>query len=105
MSRAEAGAKSKQAQKNVVYVILNRVNSKKFPNSIIEVIKQPRQFSCVSNGMINKVELSDFLKENVKEAYLDYEDSEKCMGALFFTKGTFNRKFLFQDEVGHRFYK
>ena len=103
--RAEAGANSKQAQKNVAYVILNRIKSGKFPNTLTEVIYQKSQFSCVSNGAINRVELSDKLKENVREAYLDYKPGKSAQGALFFTKGTFSRTHLFEDEVGHNFYR
>ena len=45
--RAEAGANSKQAQKNVAYVILNRIKSGKFPNTLTEVIYQKSQFSLL----------------------------------------------------------
>lgn len=105
VTRAEAGANSHQAQKNVVYVILNRLNSDKFPNSIEEIIFQKSQFSCVSNKSFYKVELSEDLKATVQEAYLDYEENLSANGALFFTKGYFPRTFLFEDCVGHTFYK
>ena len=103
--RAEAGANSKKAQKNIAYVILNRVNSPKWPNTVKDVCLQSGQFTCVSNGAIYKVELSDFTKQNVQEAYLDYMESNKAQGAIYFTKEMFSHTYLFTDEVGHNFFK
>lgn len=108
VARAEAGANSKEGQKNVIYVVLNRINSDKFPSTIEEVIfqKEPaRQFSCVWDGNFDNVEISEFTVENVQEAYLDYEENKSAEGALFFTRGKFAYEFLFTDEVGHNFYK
>lgn len=103
--RAEAGANSKEAQKNVAYVILNRVNSPKWPNTVRGVCTQSGQFTCVSSGAIYKVELSDFTKQNVQEAYLDYTESNKAKGAIYFCRGMFPHTYLFTDEVGHNFFK
>lgn len=54
---AEAGSHDK-SQKYVTQVILNRVNSDKFPNSLKEVIYQKNgnipQFSVAYNGMMNR---------------------------------------------------
>ena len=105
VARAEAGANAAQAQKNVVYVVLNRVNSDKFSDTIEDVIHEKGQFACVSDGNYYKVEISDFTISNVREAYLDYVYGESAQGALFFTRGTFDRTYLFTDEVEHNFYK
>lgn len=105
VARAEAGAWSKEAQKNVVYVVLNRVNSDKFPNSIHDVVFEKGQFACIPDGHYFSVEISDFLIENVEEAYYDYVEGESAAAALFFTLGYFNREYLFTDEVGHNFFK
>jgi N-acetylmuramoyl-L-alanine amidase len=42
----------------VVDVILNRVDSDKFPNTITDVIDAPGQFAVVHNGAINRVSIS-----------------------------------------------
>lgn len=49
---AEAKGESEEGQIAVGNVILNRVASKNFPNSIKEVIFQKGQFSPVSNGRL-----------------------------------------------------
>lgn len=64
----------------VAAVILNRVNSPLFPNTIKEVIYQPKSFNCVDDGQIN-------LKPNL-EAYLAVSDailgSDPTKGCLFY---------------------
>lgn len=42
------------SQAEIMLVVLNRVASEDFPDSVIEVIKQDRQFSTVSNGSYKK---------------------------------------------------
>ncbi|WP_455566738.1 cell wall hydrolase [Peribacillus muralis] len=56
---AEAGNESYSGKVAVAEVVLNRVASGQFPNSIQGVIYQPGQFSPVSNGMINKAAAGD----------------------------------------------
>lgn len=53
---AEAGGECEEGIRLVVDTILNRVDSEQFPNNIMDVIYQPYAFSCVGNGMIDKVE-------------------------------------------------
>jgi N-acetylmuramoyl-L-alanine amidase len=65
----------------VAIVVLNRVDSDEFPNSITTVIDQPGQFTPVSNGAINKPADSDSIKA-VEEA-LAYDRSQG-FGSLFF---------------------
>ena len=50
---AEARGESYVGQVAVAAVILNRVKSKNFPNSIAGVIYQPWAFTCVNDGQIN----------------------------------------------------
>ena len=45
-----------ESQAYVMQVVLNRVASPDFPNTIKEVIEQPGQFSTVSNGKYAKAE-------------------------------------------------
>ena len=55
---AEAGTQGLMGKRLVCDVILNRVDSDKFPNSIISVINAPGQFSVVHNGAINTVSIT-----------------------------------------------
>ena len=51
---SEAGAECYAGKKAVGIVIMNRVKSSSFPNSLNGVIYQPHQFGPVSNGSLNK---------------------------------------------------
>ena len=106
VATAEAGYQDAQAQKNVIYVILNRISSELFPNTIEEVVFAPGQFACIANKAYNNVEITDFTILNVKEAFWNYEKDVSAMGALFFTTKYFNNyEYLFTDSVGHKFFK
>ena len=50
---AEARGESYQGQVAVGAVVLNRVKSSSFPNTISGVIYQPYAFTCVNDGQIN----------------------------------------------------
>lgn len=57
--RAEAGNQPFEGKVAVAQVVLNRVASSQFPNSISAVIYQSGQFSPVANGSINKPATAD----------------------------------------------
>ena len=56
---AEAGNQSVLGKRLVADVILNRVDSEIFPDTVTDVIKQPGQFSVYSNGRLNKAKPSE----------------------------------------------
>ena len=106
VAASEAGPAHQQSQKNVVYVILNRVNDERFPNTIEEVVKQPQQFAVIPTKAYMKVDITDELVANINEALLEYNNGERLDGALYFAKGFNNGKhFIMKDEVGHIFSK
>jgi N-acetylmuramoyl-L-alanine amidase len=65
----------------VANVVINRVNSKKFPNTVSGVINAKKQFAPVTSGIINTCTVSNDTKDAVARALSgeDYSD-----GALFF---------------------
>ena len=110
---AEATNGDKQSKKNVAHVILNRVKSNKFPNTISGVVFQKHQFSPISDGRFYSVEIKESTKQAVIEAY---EEGDTTGGALYFanmscvtnanTRRWFNSMTcLFKDSIGHSFYK
>lgn len=78
---AEAGGESFKGKVLVANVILNRVKSKKFPNSIEGVVFSHKQFSPISDGRYYTVHVSNDTKKAV-EAALNGKDPSK--GALYF---------------------
>lgn len=78
---AEAGICDSKGKILVANVVMNRVRSSEFPNTVREVVYQPSQFSPVSNGTINTCKVTSQTVECVKRA-LSGEDYSQ--GALYF---------------------
>ena len=78
---AEAGGEDTIGKIMVANVILNRVNSDHFPNTVTEVVYQKSQFSPISDGRINTVSISQETLNAVERA-LNGEDYSN--GALYF---------------------
>ena len=66
--QCEAGGESLEGKIAVANVVLNRVKSETFPNTIYDVICQKGQFQPVGNGAINTAVPSGETKEAVKRA-------------------------------------
>lgn len=79
---AEAGGEDTQGKILVANVIMNRVNSKKFPNSIKEVVFQKKQFSPITDGRYASVTVSYGSREAVNRALAGEDYSQ---GALYFS--------------------
>lgn len=72
---AEARGEPYEGKLAVATVVMNRVNSSQFPNSIHNVIHQKNQFSPVANGSIKKKASSDSkraVKQVIDEGYRSF---------------------------------
>ncbi|WP_088106011.1 cell wall hydrolase [Halalkalibacter urbisdiaboli] len=79
--RAEAQAEPFEGKVAVADVVLNRVESPQFPNTIKKVIYERGQFQPVANGQINKP--AD--KESIKAVYAALSDMRNItQNSLFF---------------------
>lgn len=110
--QAEAGVCDEKGKILVANVIINRVKSPRFPNTIRGVVYQANQFSPVSNGSINRVRVTQETIDCVDRALAGEDYSQ---GALFFMNrgrsrsgavGWFDRSltYLFSHD-GHEFFK
>ncbi|WP_312425678.1 cell wall hydrolase [Lacrimispora sp.] len=79
--QAEAGICDDKGKILVANVIINRVKSGKFPDTVKGVVYEPSQFSPVSNGSINSVKVTDDTKQCVDRALAGEDYSS---GALYF---------------------
>jgi len=84
--QAEAGNQGLMGKQLVVDVILNRVDSPRFPNDIASVISQPGQFAVYPYGMNRAVVDAETL-----QAILNELQSRTDSQILFFTAGRYNR--------------
>jgi N-acetylmuramoyl-L-alanine amidase len=62
----------------VAAVVLNRVASPKFPNSVAGVVYQPRAFSIVDDGQINLTPDSESIRA-AKDALNGYDPTSGCL--------------------------
>lgn len=79
--QAEAGNCDIKGKILVANVILNRMESEKFPNTVRDVVYQRHQFSPVSNGSINRCKVTGDTIYAVDRALNGEDPSE---GALYF---------------------
>ncbi len=104
---AEAGVDGVEGEALVIRVVLNRVYSDEFPNSVMEVISQENQFTTYSNGTFEAA-VPD---ETSAEAWHMVENGwDESQGAMWFEKTTDeatwhseNLTYLF-SYGGHSFY-
>jgi len=82
---AEAGGEDQKGKELVANVVLNRVKSPEFPDTVKAVVYQKDahavQFSPVADGRIEKVVVSDSTREAVESVLNGKDESE---GALYF---------------------
>lgn len=77
MIYCEAGNQSYEGQVAVGAVIVNRINSPKFPNTVEEVLRAPKQFSPVKSGKFDRVYSTGSWSSSAYEAALDAIAGEK----------------------------
>lgn len=110
--QAEAGGEDMLGKQMVADVIINRVKSSKFPNSVEGVVFQGTQFSPVQDGRYYSVKVTSQTREAVDKALLGTDSTN---GALYFVnaqKADAGKYAWFENSLsfcgqhgGHRFYK
>lgn len=83
---AEAEGESEKGRRLVVSVILNRVDSERFPNTIYDVVYQKGQFTSMWNGRTNRVTITDEAREQVRKEL----ESRTNYDALYFRMGRYH---------------
>lgn len=107
---AEAGGEPYAGKLAVATVVINRLNSKDFPNTIRGVIYQKNQFTPVANGAINKkasAESKRAVRQVVDEGYRSF-GPEVCyfLNPRIATSKWIIRNCTFVVRIGnHDFYK
>ena len=92
--QAEAGGSGYDGMLAVANVVLNRVKSERFPNTVTDVVFANRQFTPISDGRYYTVKVSDTAKQVVEDAL----NGARLIGedALYFCTPTANGKGWFE---------
>jgi hypothetical protein len=90
---------------HVAQVIVNRILSNRFPNTLGGVIRQPNAFSPLLDGRYLTVSINSITAVACRDA-LRTSVGDTVQGALFFNVGTTNPygPLLFTDKTGHSFF-
>lgn len=99
IAMAEAEDQGVKGMALVVCVVLNRVWSDDFPDSIEDVIKEPGQFTAYENGRYDSVSPSSDAYSAVEKVMLGWDESE---GALYF-ESTSNTSTWHKDNLTQLF--
>ena len=86
---AEAGDQNVKGRQMVANVIINRIKSKHFPDTVKGVVFAHRQFSPISNGSYYRVSVSSLTKKAVEKAL---KEKDNTKGALYFMYRAGDRK-------------
>ncbi len=96
---AEAGAEPYIGQVAVGGVVLNRIQSSKFPQTMAGVVYQPRAFESVSNGIINRAPS----QQSQKAAWDAIRGWDPSGGALyFFNPGKTSNPWIWARQIINR---
>ena len=87
VTMAEAEGECEEGKRLVIDTILNRVDSKHFPNTIYDVIYQPNHFSSMWNGRIDRCKVREDICQLVKEEL----ESRTNYDVIFFTAGYYSK--------------
>lgn len=107
LAMAEAEGEDTEGKALVVRVVLNRVDDNSFPNTVEEVINQPKQFSPIENGRFDAAEPNEDCWRAVEDVLSGWNESK---GATYFESPSNSNwhsehlKFLFRHG-NHYFYK
>lgn len=100
ITMGEAEGESDYGKRLVISTILNRVDSEHFPDSVTGVIYQEGQFSCITDGRLERCYVREDIRQLVREEIKSRTNNE----VIFFMANDYSKygSPLF-DEGGHYF--
>ena len=100
VTMAEAEGEPEEGKRLVIDTILNRVDHKRFPNTVSDVIYQKDQFTSIWNGRLNSCYASDDICKLVKEEVKSRKDSN----VIFFRTSRYSDYGSPMFQVGHHYF-
>ena len=100
VTMAEAEGEPEEGKRLVIDTILNRVDHKRFPNTVSDVIYQKDQFTSIWNGRLNSCYASDYICKLVKEEV----ESRKDSNVIFFRTSRYSDYGSPMFQVGRHYF-
>ena len=93
---------------NVASVVWNRLRDDKYKDTLNGVLTRPNQFSCVSDGRIHTVTVTEEDYQAIMYTYYICDTTNGCVAFDNVNGNTWSSEHLtaqFTDSIGHTFYK
>ena len=87
LTMAEAEGECDEGKRLVIDTVLNRVDSEHFPDTIYDVIYQPKHFSSIWNGRIDRCEV----REDIYQLVIEELESRTNYDVIFFNAGRYSK--------------
>lgn len=100
VTMAEAEGESELGKRLVIDTILNRVDSKHFPDTVADVIYQKNQFTSMWNGRASKC----YVKEDICQLVKEELESRTNDEIMFFTAGEYGKHGTPIFQVGNHYF-
>lgn len=100
VTMAEAEGEPEEGKRLVIDTILNRVDSKHFPDTVEGVIYQPSQFTSMWNGRVDRCYVMDDICQLVREELVSRANNE----VVFFTAGRYSAYGVPMFQVGNHYF-
>ncbi len=100
VTMAEAEGECEEGKRLVIDTILNRMDSKHFPDSVYDVVYQPSQFSSMWNGRVDRCEVKEDICELVKEELRFRTNAD----VMFFTADKYSKYGIPMFQVGNHYF-
>jgi len=97
---AEAEGECEEGKRLVIDTVLNRVDSPYFPDTIHDVIYQPKHFSPMWNGRFERCEVRD----DIYELVLEEMEARTNTEVIFFTAGQYSKYGIPLFQVGNHYF-
>lgn len=100
ITMAEAEGEPEEGKRLVIDTILNRVDSKYFPDTVYGVVYQPNQFSCIWDGRAARCYVMDSIVTLVEEELMKRHNND----VMFFTAGGYGNYGTPMFQVGNHYF-
>lgn len=100
VTMAEAEGECEEGKRLVIDTILNRMDSKHFPDSAYDVIYQRNQFSSMWNGRVDRCEVQEEVCQLVREELRVRTNND----VVFFTAGCYGKYGTQMFQVGNHYF-
>lgn len=100
ITMAEAEGEPEEGKRLVIDAILNRVDHARFPNTIHDVIYQKNQFTCTTNGRVNRCRVTEENCNLVREEMVNRTNYD----VIFFTANRYGKYGQPMFSVGNHYF-